>query len=429
MIARKNILRFFTLSLFFIGSISYGADAPHQNIALSHLSLKVAEDLWLQKNHDLQIAKNQVESAKADTLSAAQRPNPQLSYSLNNVGTGRDHRYLNGSDHVVRLDQTFERGDKRALRMQSADSMLHASEADLASIERQSKTQLYQLYYQLVLAQEKLRITEESANLYQKTIDASELRLKAGDISASELSRLDLDKLRADNDVFQARNNLKQAQIDLAIFIGEEFNAPAIDASDSWPSVIEKAYQNAINIENRADIKAAKLRLSAAETNRELAMALKTRDITIGAQVEHNSLDLESNTIGLGVSIPLMTGYAYEGEIARAESEYQAALIDLDHAHAYAISEINKARNDLKTAEARVLHYDDNLLKEADKVLQSAEFAYKQGAQSVMDLLDARRTYKATQIEAQSARADYATALATWQFLSHESDRPWTLKK
>ena len=384
----------------------------------------MAEDLWLQKNHDLQLATNQIESAKADTLTASQRPNPQLSYSLNNLGTGRDHRYLNGSDHVVRIDQTFERGDKRALRMQSADFMLHASEADLLNIKRQSKTQLYQLYYQLLLAQEKLRIVEENVSLYQKTIEASELRLKAGDIAASELSRLDLDKLRADNDVFQARNNLKQAQIDLAIFIGEELNAPAIVAADAWPEVMNKVYQNAINIENRADIKAAQLRLKAAETNRELAAALKKRDVTIGAQVEHNSLDLETNTIGLGISIPLMTGYGYEGEIARAESEYQAALLELDHAHAFAISEINKARGDLKTAEARVLHYDDNLLKEADKVLQSAEFAYKQGAQSVMDLLDARRTYKATQIEAQSARADYATALATWQFLSHESEQP-----
>ena len=308
--------------------------------------------------------------------------------------------------------------------MQSADFMLHASEADLLNIKRQSKTQLYQLYYQLLLAQEKLRIVEENVSLYQKTIEASELRLKAGDIAASELSRLDLDKLRADNDVFQARNNLKQAQIDLAIFIGEELNAPAIVAADAWPEVMNKVYQNAINIENRADIKAAQLRLKAAETNRELAAALKKRDVTIGAQVEHNSLDLETNTIGLGISIPLMTGYGYEGEIARAESEYQAALLELDHARAFAISEVNKARGDLKTAEARVLHYDDNVLKEADKVLQSAEFAYKQGAQSVMDLLDARRTYKATQIEAQSARADYATALATWQLLSHESEQP-----
>ena len=416
----RNIFFLFLFLNFYV----YGNELSHAQNSLENLTLKNAEALWLEKNHDLQIAKNQLEMAKADTLSAAQRPNPQLYYNMNNVGTGRDHRYLNGSDHVVRLDQTFERGDKRDLRMKSADYRLNASQEDLNSITRQSRTLLYQLYYQLLLAQEKLRITEESAELYVKTIEVAQLRFKAGDISAAELSRIDLDKLRLDNDVFQARNNLKQAQIDLGIYIGEELNAPLLKASDTWPNITPNLYQNPMNIENRADIKAAKLRLSAAETNRELAMALKKRDVTIGAQIEHNSLDLESNTVGIGVSIPLMTGYAYEGEVARAESEYQAALLELDHAHAYAISEINKARGDLKTAEARVTHYDDNLLKEADKVLQSAEFAYKQGAQSVMDLLDARRTYKATQIEAASARADYASALAAWQFLSNESDRP-----
>lgn len=426
MITIKHSLRniFFIFLFLFLNFYVYGNELSHAQNSLENLTLKNAEALWLEKNHDLQVAKNQLEMAKADTLSAAQRPNPQLSYNMNNVGTGRDHRYLNGSDHVVRLEQTFERGDKRDLRMKGADYRLNASQEDLNSITRQSRTLLYQLYYQLLLAQEKLRITEESAELYVKTFEVAQLRFKAGDISAAELSRIDLDKLRLDNDVFQARNNLKQAQIDLGIYIGEELNASLLKASDAWPHITPSFYQKPMNIENRADIKAAKLRLSAAETNRELAMALKKRDITIGAQIEHNSLDLESNTVGIGVSIPLMTGYAYEGEIARAESEYQSAFLELDHAHAFAISEINKARGDLKTAEVRVAHYDDNLLKEADKVLQSAEFAYKQGAQSVMDLLDARRTYKATQIEAASARANYASALAAWEFLSNESDRP-----
>jgi cobalt-zinc-cadmium efflux system outer membrane protein len=155
-----------------------------------------------------------------------------------------------------------------------------------------------------------------------------------------------------------------------------------------------------------------------------LALAQKKRDVTIGAQIEHNSLDLESNTVGLGISIPLMTGYGFEGEIARAISDKKLAETDLERIKAQAISEVNKARGDLKTAEARVMHYDDNLLKEADKVLQSAEFAYKQGAQSVMDLLDARRTYKSTQLEAMSARADYASALSAWLLLSRESELP-----
>lgn len=420
----QALFRQLTYLIFFLSVNAYSEEVVRPSQDLQHLSIKMAESLWQQKNFNIQVAKTQVEGAKADTLSAARRPNPELTYSINTIGAGRDHRYLNGSDHVIHIDQTFERGDKRELRMKSADLMLHASEADYKSIERISRTQLYQLYYQVHLSQDKLKISEDNASLYEKTLEVSQLRFKAGDISAAELSRLDLDKLRADNEVIQAKNNLKQAQIDLAIYIGEELNATIIEASDPWPNLAEKVYQNPVNIENRPDVKAATLRLNAADTNLELALALKKRDVTIGAQIEHNSLDFESNTVGVGVSIPLMTGYGFEGEIARAVSDKKLAETDLERIKAQAISEVNKARGDLKTAEARVIHYDDNLLKEADKVLQSAEFAYKQGAQSVMDLLDARRTYKMTQLEAMSARADYATALSAWLLLTRESESP-----
>lgn len=419
--ATKQFLRNLIYLFFLVSSIAFGEELLHPVINLRQLSLKMAEDLWEQKNLNIQIAKTQVEGAKADTLSAARRPNPQLSYYMNSIGSGRDHRYLNGSDHVIHIDQTFERGDKRELRIKNADLMLHASEADLQNIERLSKTQLYQLYYQLLLAQEKLRINEDNVSLYEKTLEVSQLRFKAGDISSAELSRLDLDKLRAENEVLQAKNNLKQAQIELAMYIGEELNASSIEAKDTWPLIMAKAYQNAINIEYRPDVKAALLRLNAADTSLELALALKKRDITIGAQIEHNSLDLQSNTVGLGVSIPLLTGYGYEGEIARAISEKKLAETDLERIKAQAISEINRAKGDLKTAEARVMQYDDNLLKEADKVLQSAEYAYQQGAQSVMDLLDARRTYKLTQIEAMNARYEYAISLSAWLFLNQEN--------
>jgi len=420
----KRIYLFFVLMSLSIPTSVIAGEVTSNGPIMTSISIQKAEALWLEKNHDLEHARSQIDMAKADTLSAAQRPNPQLSYNLSSVGAGRDHRYLNGSDHVVRIEQTFERGNKRELRMESADLNLKASQQNYADFKRQSRTLLYQLYYQLLLAQEKLRITKDNAELFKKTIEAAQLKLDVGEISQAELSRVDLDKLRADNDVMQAQNNLKQAQVDLAFYIGEENNASLIEASDTWPKVLEKIYQKPINIETRADIKAALLKIKAAEANRELARAFKKRDVTIGAQVERNSLDLESNTIGFGISIPLMTGYGYEGEIARAETEYQLAEHELEHLRAQAISEINKAKGDLMASEERVLHYDDSLLKEANKVLQSAEFSYKQGAQSVMDFLDARRTYKVTQIEAMNARYDYAKSLSAWLFLSEEIPAP-----
>ncbi|HVQ61364.1 MAG TPA: TolC family protein, partial [Burkholderiales bacterium] len=82
---------------------------------------------------------------------------------------------------------------------------------------------------------------------------------------------------------------------------------------------------------------------------------------------------------------------------------------------AQARTEIARAFSDLQSAAERLQRYDESLLVEAKRSADSAEFAYKNGAIGVMDLLDARRTLRAIQIDAASARNDHSKALSAWQ--------------
>ena len=121
------------------------------------------------------------------------------------------------------------------------------------------------------------------------------------------------------------------------------------------------------------------------------------------------------NTFGVFLSVPLFIGNKYEGEIARAEVDYGAAMEGLEKVRAQARTEIARSFSDLQATSERVQRYDESLLVEAKRAADSAEFAYKNGAIGVMDLLDARRTLRAIQIDAASARNDHAKALAAWQ--------------
>ncbi len=399
---------------------------PPANAALPSLTLSGAEQLWQAKNREIQLVRDQIAGFDADRLGAAQRPNPQLSLNAGAIDTGRNgpslgRRAISGADVVVRIDQTFERGDKRALRMRTADLRLDAARHDMADVARQGRISLHQAYYGLALAQEELRISTENARLFAQTVEAARLRLSAGDIPASDLSRIQVDALRAQNDVTQAQDGVRQAQVALAYQIGAERDAAAIVAMDAWPAVRVPPTDDA-DIERRPDVRAAQARIQAAESARDLALSLKTRDVTMGFQVEHNGSNTPSHSIGFGVSIPLMTGYEYQGEIGRAEAELQAARDTLDQARAQAVAEIGKARSALEAAAGKVRRYDESLLAEADKALAAAEFAYRHGALGVMDLLDARRTHKATLMDAASARADYAKALAAWRFATGEGE-------
>lgn len=426
-VTQANSMKKFLILIFWpFVAIAADTGAPANDAGLSKLTLSGAEQLWQARNREIQLARDQVAGVAADRLGAAQRPNPQLSLNTGAIDTGRNapalgRRVLHDSDMVLRLDQTFERGGKRELRMRAADLRLDAAKHDMADIARQSRIALHQAYYNLALAQEKLRITQENARLSGQTVEATRLRLSAGDVPASDLSRIRVDALRADNDVLQARNDLSQAQTALAYQIGAGQNAASIVAVDAWPAIGTFPAEG-MGIENRPDVRAAQMRVQTAEAARDLAQSLKTRDVTLGVQVEHNGSSTPSHSVGFGLSIPLMTGYEYQGEIGRAEANLQSARDALEQTRAQAMTEIGRARSNLETAISQVRRYDDSLLAEAGKALGAAEFAYRHGAIGVMDMLDARRTHKATQMDAAAARADYAKALAAWRFANEEGE-------
>ena len=59
--------------------------------------------------------------------------------------------------------------------------------------------------------------------------------------------------------------------------------------------------------------------------------------------------------------------------------------------------------------------FDTALLREATRAADAAEFAYRNGALGVIDLLDARRVLYATRTEAVAAHAELARALWAWR--------------
>lgn len=384
------------------------------------LSFNEALALLQVRNRDVLLAQRGVEAAQADTLSARARPNPNLSINALSIhpriGAGPGTDTNNAVDAIVQLSQTFERGSKRELRGETTRFALEAARGDLADTLRQGSFVLAGAYYDLLLAQERVRITEDTAALLAKTVAAAELRLKAGDIAPSDLSRIRVDQLRAENDRRSAAADRDRARLALAYVVGLDAEASTLLATDAWPAAGEIVPVNAqMAVEARADVRAAALRVQAAEKARDLARALRSRDVTLAAQYERFPGQPANNTIGFGVSVPLFLNYNYDGEIRRGEVNLQAAYDALERTRALALAEINRAWSDLASARERVQRYDAGLLKEAQRAADAAEFAYRNGALGVIDLLDARRIHAATRNDAAAARADLARALVAWQ--------------
>lgn len=388
------------------------------------LTLAQAEQLVAQSNREVIAARRALEAAGAGIRQADVRPNPVVSYGAtsisNNFTLGPGSLIQKRIDNVFRIDQVFERGEKRQLRIGVAQGLESAARGDAQDVLRQQLLAAQVAYVELQHAQARLRILTETGQLYERTLAAAQTRLKAGDLAASEVARVQVDYERARNDVRAAQADLARAQHALAFLIGAESEGAALRATDDWPAETadlpatrQEVLAQAIakHIESRPDVLAAQARIVAADKLRDLARSQRTRDVSLGAQFERFPGSDPTNSLGFSVAIPLFTGNDYSGDIQRAEVERYAATDALEKARAVAASEILRAASDLRAAGDRVQRYETSLLAAARRSADAAEFAFQRGATSVLEALDARRTLRAVQLEAQAARADYARAL------------------
>lgn len=378
------------------------------------LTLPQAETRLLQSNHEILAARRALESATAGIAIAGQAPNPTLSYSATDINrrTGIGPGSLNDKrmDQTVGIQQQIERGDRRELRRTGAEALERAATADYADVRRQQRLALHQAWFDWLAATDRARLLSETAALYRRGVEAANLRLKLGDMARVEASRLRVEALRADNDARTAAAELDKARTQLALLLGET-QPQDLEAVVEWP--LAKMPADVPPLESRPDVLAALARIEASERNRTLARSLTTRDITVGAQVERYA-PTPGVTYGFSVSVPLFVRYGYEGEQARAEAEYGAALEGRERVLQSAANDARRARADLAAAVERLQRIESEALPQAREVGAASEFAYSKGALNLTDLLDARRTLRAVELEAVAARAEHAKARAAW---------------
>jgi len=377
----------------------------------SDVTLAQVEELVVRNNRELLAARRALESADAQTAIAGARPNATFSVNSTSIASGTQ-----GADTVFRIDQTFERGDKRALRLDAASGLRRAAQRDSLDVLRQQLAAARGAYFDLKQAQERAQVLDETAELFGDTLKAAQTRLKAGDLAAADVAKVEVDQGRAQNDARAARADLARARLALAYLIGEEAAAAELSAADPWPAPQRAdAAVLAEAVDARPDVQAAKARVEAAERLRDLARAQRTRDITLGAQYEHFPGTNPANSVGFGISVPLFTGYDFSGDIRKAEVERYAALDQLERVRAVATGELRRAASDLDSAAERMERFDSSLLAAAGRSSEAVEFAFRRGASSVLEVLDARRTLRAVRLEALAARTDHAKAYAAWR--------------
>jgi cobalt-zinc-cadmium efflux system outer membrane protein len=161
-------------------------------------------------------------------------------------------------------------------------------------------------------------------------------------------------------------------------------------------------------LRERPDYKAAELGVTAAQSQILLAKANSKVDITGTYNVDH----LAGETTGsIFASFPLAIFDRNQGEIARTKYALTQSQEQQESASDAVLSDVSNAYEAVKSNDEVVQLYTSGYLKQAQDSRDISEYAYKRGAASLLDFLDAERSYRAIQLAYRQSLAAYITAL------------------
>ena len=404
-----------------VSSTPSAAQAPASHALSAPLAL--AEVLEAARhNLDVRMAQQDVAATRADILAANRAPLPVLSAKAASADQiGLAHGALTSQrriDKSLGLDWTWERGGKRSLRTQAAQSIAAASQSDLAEILILQQLVAKDVFFDLLAAQERLTHVLAMAQSAKQLAATAQIRVTAGDLSVQDFSRVEIEAQRAQADAQSAQLERQRAALALAQITGLQLRPEPVNAwrlQPQWPSTSVAVGGHAEAwLEARADVQAATQRLLATQALLDNAQAQKKLDPTVGISLDAGP-NASNRLVELRVQFPLQVGYAYEGEIGRAVAQHAQAQDQLDKVRLAAQGEWMGLQQDLTNAAGRLQGYEALILPRARKVAEQAELAYTKGAIPLVDLLDARRTLRASLLEALTVQTEFAKAATAWQ--------------
>lgn len=389
------------------------ASAGGQTQPPTRVTLEQAIDYAVNHNHALLAARTQVQQSQAEETTAAIRPNPTLTLdSLFIPFTAATADNLNNiTEYDAALGYTFERGGKRKRRIEAARDATGVTRFQVADTERGIVFNTAQQYVNALLAKSNVDLATQDVSSFQETVNIGEQQYKAGAISEGDLLKIKLQLLQFQTDLSAAQLTLVQSLAALRQLMGYGSVPPDYELADdlSYTPVtpgLEDLQARALN--TRPDLLAAQKGVTAAQSQYALARANGKRDLNTTFTYSHVA---GLNTGGLTFNIELPFFDRNQGEIARSRFAITQADETAREASETVMTDIRNAYESLKSSEKIVQLYQGGYLKQAQDSRDISAYAYQRGAASLLDFLDAERSYRATQLAYRQGLANYMIAL------------------
>jgi cobalt-zinc-cadmium efflux system outer membrane protein len=360
-----------------------------------------------------------VDEMKAEEITAFLRPNPQFTMLADGTqivphdGVWTPFR---GTYEEPSFSYLHERDHKRELRLKSAQEGTQIAQSQHEDLDRTLIFTLRSAFVQTLQAKFVLDLARKDLDYYDKIIQISRDRFRAGDIAQIDLDRIELLRVQYESEIQNAIVNLRTAKIQLLQLLNDRTPVDQFDVDGPYDFSEDLApledFRNTA-LDARPDLRAALQSLQQADTNHKLAEANGSTDPTFGAWYTHNSSNNNPNgiqTLGLSVSIPLRIFDKNQGEKKRTQIDIGKNQQLTEASRAQVFSDVDSAYEIVRSNIALLKPYKAQYNAQALRVRDTVTYSYEHGGASLMDFLNAQSDYRTVQLAYAQLIGAYLTA-------------------
>ncbi|MGD0961648.1 MAG: TolC family protein [Methylomonas sp.] len=347
---------------------------------------------------DMVLAKAQYQLAEAAEITAAQRPNPAMSFSptyVSNITSPPFNPYVLG----LIPDIPIETAGKRDKRLQLAQNLTESARYKIAAAAWSVRSRLRGSLLNLYAARRTVTIRDRQYADQSIGARLLEARQQAGEIGMSESNAGKLARQQSRLNLLEAQRQSAESTARLADALGVPANAlQSVELAladferlaEVEPESIDAIRRQALF--NRADLLTALSDYEASQSALQLEVAKQYPDVRLGPGIIFNQGEYKW-VFGVTLTLPILN--QNQGPIAEAEARRKESAARVESLQAKMAAELEISTAALAAARQKLASADD-LLATQMRQSQTAEALFKAGETDRLAWL--------------TSRADYATA-------------------
>jgi outer membrane protein, heavy metal efflux system len=392
------------LILFFLIGLH---DLKSQNIDTNNKIQITYKEYWSQILHNnltylSQQFNIQIADAKIQTAKVCQNPN----LSIEGAGSGQLYTFSE-YEFTAELSKTFELFPKRKARIDLANVEKELSKALLKDFLQNLQAQATLDFLDALKNQYLFEVTHNSYVMMRSLAEGDSVRFQLGSINAIDASQSKIEAGILFNEMIHMdairKNGFHNLTLQTGKFYLDTFLFP-VGSLHQYDRIFDLNYLLVMALNNRADLEAAGKTCNVFQKNLTLIKRnrLADFDLSVGASNSYGNQIIFGNQINTeiyaGISIPLNFSNFNKGEIKMAQYQVKQAELDYHQIELVIQNEVIQAFNNYKSLCRQVENFNQGLLEQSKLVLNGKIYSYNRGETSLLEVLNAQRTYNELQI-------------------------------